>query len=110
MVRIILVVDVELDKVDWPKREILMKKKLMALKLNKPFMGQYVIRKTHMKGFRMKVENGAAVDCLLNHNMQIDIHNFEWSYVIQSESDFASIFFVDWPIELIGLLPSSLFP
>ena len=105
MVRLIIVIDIELENMNWNKRVEAMKVCLTTLANKQALKGDFKLRKTHMKGFRAVFENLETLTKWIQFNEGSTSHN--WDFMTHSESNYASIFFVNWPIELEEALPDS---
>ena len=107
MTRIIMVVDLELPKHSWNLRETLMKVFLAKLLNGQNFVGKFETRKTNMHGIRLvfKSETDFIRTLEDNKNLPIMIEASKLEFEIQSKSDFASIFFVNWPMNKLDLFP-----
>ena len=110
MVRVIAVIDVELQARNWEKRELIMKTFIQSFKSGKLPTGKFELKRTHMKGFRLKINEIEDLDNLLNNRenqMKIE-DDFNLPFNMHSQTEFASIFFIDWPLDLLSVLPRDL--
>ena len=102
MSKIIVVIDVELDKADWPLRNQIMESLILRIINDAPIGETGQLKATHMKGMRIILENKEQVLKFINgHNLG----KFDLPTIKQSETQFASIFFVNWPMNLEEKLP-----
>ena len=105
MTRIIVVIDVELEKENWPLRTKVYERCLKILMAGEKLPENVTIRQTHMKGFRVLLEDKTQIENFLEKtagypkDMDAILGN------LHSESNYASIFFVDWPIDKMTSLP-----
>jgi len=102
-----MVVDLELPKHSWHLRETLMKIFLTKLLKGQDMKGNFETRKTNMHGIRLvfKNEHDLTQTLEMNKDLPVMVESANLIYEIQSKSDFASIFFVDWPMNKLGLFP-----
>lgn len=107
MVRIIVVIDVELQKQDQIWREKVMKTVVLNLLEGKTMLGQWEIKKTHMHGFRLVIKNQTDLLKIMKNSENVPdeekIRKLEFE--THSTSDYASIFFVQWPMTKLNILP-----
>ena len=102
-----MVVDLELPKQLWDLRETLMRVYLTKLLMGQGVDGMYETRKTNMHGVRLVFKNKTDLISILekNKNSPVMTETSKLDYEIQSKSDFASIFFVKWPVNKLDLFP-----
>ena len=102
-----MIVDLELPRHVWNLRENLMKVYLAYLLAGQNLDGTFETRKTNIHGIRLVFKNESDLVCTLenNKNSPVMIEASKLEYEIQSSSDFASIFFVKWPMNKLDLFP-----
>ena len=107
MVRIIVVVDVELQKQDHNLREKIMKLALQNMLEGETVTGPVRIKKTHMNGLRLVIKNEKDLVAILeNSDNKPDQEKIqEIEFETHSTSDYATIFFVNWPMTKLNILP-----
>ena len=106
MTRIIAVVDMELEKMDWHLRREILEISLLYFLNKKQLNGNFQLKKTHMKGYRIVLPQKRDGMIFLEKNNLLTDKNVEIPTMrVHSESNYASIFFVDWPIDSMKLLP-----
>ena len=107
MIRIIVVIDVELRKQDQNLREQVMKLVLLKLLKGETISGPAEIKKTHMHGLRLVIKSEKKLREVLenpkNAPDQEKIQKLEFE--THSVSNYASIFFVKWPMTNLAVLP-----
>ena len=106
MVRFIVVIDLELQKSEWINRTTAMKILLKQIASKQILKDTFTMRRTHMKGFRAVFRDSNDLKDLIQNDKETSIPT--WEFETHSETDYASIFFINWPIELIQLLPVNL--
>ena len=106
MTRIIAVVDMELEKMDWHLRREILEISLLYFLNKKQLNGNFQLKKTHMKGYRIVLPQKKDGMIFLEKNNLLTDKRVEIPTMrVHSESNYASIFFVDWPIDSMKLLP-----
>ena len=102
-----MVVDLELPKHSWHLRETFMKVFLTKLLIGQNMKGEFEKRKTNMHGVRLvfKSEFDFVQTLEQNKDLPVMVESANLIYETQSKSDFASIFFVDWPMNKLDLFP-----
>ena len=78
---------------------------LTCMLKDQPFIGDFETRKTNMHGTRLVFKNENELTKLIEQNSNLpSIDNTPAiTFKIQSESDYASIFFVQWPVNKLSL-------
>ena len=107
MVRIIVVIDVELQKPEWNLRKEAMVLILKNLRAGKHTLGKFQIKETHMHGLRLVFKNKEDLEETLkkSENVPDEESDKEFDCETHSDSDYASIFFAQWPVTLLDRLP-----
>lgn len=106
MTRIIVVIDVELERNDWHLRTKIYQRAMVILLNGKTLPEEVVIRKTHMKGFRLMFGNEEKIATFLKKTEEVAKQASDsFPGNLHSESNYASIFFSDWPIDKMTSLP-----
>ena len=102
-----MVVDLEIEKQEnWGLRDQIQKVCQYLCYNKKELSGNFIIRETNMKGFRIVLENvDQGNNFLLENNVPKNVKVEDLKTRKHSESRYASIFFVDWPIEKMTNLP-----
>ena len=105
MARIIMVMDIELPKRKWILRQKFMLVYLTCMLKGQPIIGDFKIRKTNMHGTRLVFDNENELTKLIEQNSNLPFidNNPAITFEIQSESDYASIFFVQLPVNKLSL-------
>ena len=100
--KLLVVIDVELEKLERFKRLLALKKLIADLSENKPISDKIQFRRTNMKGFRVVFTSGKDLNDYLS---EVEISTLiDLNYVQQSESDYATIFFLEGSEELLGAI------
>ena len=106
MTRIIVVIDIELGKNDWHLRNEVYQRTMMLLSSGNTLPVEVTVRKTHMKGFRLMFDNKAKITTFLESTEKLTKGARDSvPGNLHSESNYASIFFADWPIDKLTFLP-----
>lgn len=111
MQKIIAIVDIEMDKPNWNLRLKIMKAYLIYIWRNGKKPKGITVRPTNIHGFRLVFGTKESLESILNE-MEITCPGFEEDFEanfireIQSESLYASIWFVQWPTKLLELVKS----
>ena len=107
MVRIIVVIDVELRKQDQNWRKRVMKTVSPKFLERGSISGPVKIKKTHMHGLRLVIKNKVDLLEILENpeNVPDQEKGRKLEFETHSVSDYASIFFVNWPITSLNILP-----
>ena len=105
MTRIIMVMDIELPKRKWILRQRFMLTYLTSMLNEKPISGNFETRETNMHGIRLVFKDEKEFTRLIEQKSNLPItEGFPAiTFEIQSESEFASIFFVQWPVNKLSL-------
>ena len=73
----------------------------------KPTLGKFEIKKTHMHGLRMVCKGKTNLEEILSNprNAPVQEESPNLTFEIHSESDYATIFFAQWPMKKLNLFP-----
>ena len=109
MARIIMVMDIELPKHKWGLRKRFMLIYLANLLNKQPITGKFETRKTNMHGVRLVFKDEKELTSLIEQNSNLPISDSSaLNFEVQSESDFASIFFVQWPVNKLEIFSENI--
>ena len=100
--RLLVVIDVELGKLDRFKRLLALKKLVSDLLKNRSIPDKIHFRKTNMKGFRAVFMDEKDLNDYLFEVGTSELVDLNW--VQQSESDYATIFFLEESEKLLDAI------
>lgn len=101
-----MVIDVELEQANWELRDEIQNLCHTLLMAGTKLKGTFVLKRTHMKGFRIVFRDEEQCrDFIFMNNSPVGTMIEPTQTKLHSKSRYASIYFVDWPIDKIEKVP-----